>query len=59
MGLAPPPPRVLRPWHNLVYFADRRIIDPHHHLWDKHPTREFCRRYMIEELTADTSAGHK
>lgn len=26
----------------------RRIIDPHHHLWDKHPTRLFQGRYMLE-----------
>ena len=29
------------------------IVDPHHHLWD-HPTS----RYLVEELHADTGAGH-
>ena len=29
------------------------ICDPHHHLWD-HPGR----RYLIEELLADTGSGH-
>jgi len=29
------------------------IVDPHHHLWDKHPSRAFVGRYMLEELSAD------
>lgn len=32
---------------------DRPIVDPHHHLWD-HPTS----RYLLDELHADTGAGH-
>jgi len=32
---------------------DLPICDPHHHLWD-HPGR----RYLIEELLADTGTGH-
>ena len=31
----------------------RPIVDPHHHLWD-HPGR----RYLIDELLADTGSGH-
>ena len=31
----------------------RPICDPHHHLWD-HPGR----RYLIDELLADTGSGH-
>ena len=31
----------------------RRICDPHHHLWD-HPTN----RYLLPELLADTGSGH-
>ena len=34
------------------------IIDPHHHYWDKHPSRHFVSRYMIEELAADVNCGH-
>ena len=33
---------------------DIRIIDPHHHLWD-FPTST----YLVKELQADTSSGHK
>lgn len=33
--------------------ATQAICDPHHHLWD-HPTD----RYLLEELRADTGAGH-
>ncbi|MGF1596770.1 MAG: amidohydrolase family protein [Acidimicrobiales bacterium] len=32
---------------------DIPICDPHHHLWD-HPSE----RYLLEELRADTGAGH-
>ncbi len=32
---------------------DLPICDPHHHLWD-HPGR----RYLIDELVADTGSGH-
>jgi predicted TIM-barrel fold metal-dependent hydrolase len=32
---------------------DRRICDPHHHLWDRPGNR-----YMLEELLADTGSGH-
>ena len=32
---------------------DLPICDPHHHLWD-HPGR----RYLIDELIADTGSGH-
>src|SRR5262245_63799620 len=31
----------------------RPICDPHHHLWD-HPGR----RYLLDELLADTGSGH-
>ncbi|MEI7546964.1 MAG: amidohydrolase family protein [Actinomycetota bacterium] len=30
------------------------IVDPHHHLWDN-PT---MKRYLVEDLHADTSSGH-
>ena len=33
---------------------ERPICDPHHHLWD-HPGR----RYLLDELLADTGSGHK
>jgi len=32
---------------------ERPICDPHHHLWD-HPGR----RYLLDELLADTGSGH-
>ncbi len=32
---------------------ERRICDPHHHLWD-HPGS----RYLLDELLADTGSGH-
>jgi len=31
----------------------RRIIDPHHHLWDRQGGR-----YLLEELTDDIATGH-
>jgi predicted TIM-barrel fold metal-dependent hydrolase len=31
----------------------RRIVDPHHHLWDRGG-----QRYLIEEMVADISSGH-
>jgi predicted TIM-barrel fold metal-dependent hydrolase len=36
-----------------VLEPDRPICDPHHHLWD-HPER----RYLLDELLADTGSGH-
>ncbi len=32
---------------------DLPIVDPHHHLWDRHDWR-----YLLDELLADTSSGH-
>ncbi|MDH4147304.1 MAG: amidohydrolase family protein [Acidimicrobiia bacterium] len=32
---------------------EREIVDPHHHLWD-HPKE----RFLVEELHAETGAGH-
>ena len=32
----------------------RRIVDPHHHLWD----RRNDDKYMLDDLLADTSSGH-
>jgi L-fuconolactonase len=34
--------------------ADRTICDPHHHLWDRPGDR-----YLLDELRADTGAGHR
>ena len=31
----------------------RRIVDPHHHLWERYGSR-----YLVEELWADTGGGH-
>jgi predicted TIM-barrel fold metal-dependent hydrolase len=33
---------------------ERRIIDPHHHLWRK----RFNRDYLLDEYFADTNSGH-
>ena len=32
---------------------ERRIVDPHHHLWEHYGSR-----YLIDEFLADTGAGH-
>lgn len=32
---------------------DLPIVDPHHHLWDRHDWR-----YLLDELLGDTSSGH-
>ncbi|MEO8538323.1 MAG: amidohydrolase family protein [bacterium] len=44
-------------WHDLVreevLEPDRRICDPHHHLWDRGGSR-----YLLDELLADTGSGH-
>src|ERR1700723_3378390 len=31
----------------------RRIVDPHHHLWDRGG-----QRYLLDELTSDIASGH-
>ncbi len=33
---------------------DRRIIDPHHHLWRNRRGRD----YLLDDLWADTGSGH-
>ena len=33
--------------------SEQRIIDPHHHLWERGGSR-----YRAEELSEDTSRGH-
>ncbi len=38
-----------------VIDADLLIVDPHHHLW----SREGMSHYMLEDLRADTGAGHR
>ncbi len=38
-----------------VIEPELEIIDPHHHLWAEGPARI---RYLLEDLHADTSAGH-
>eukprot|EP00746_Dinoflagellata_sp_MGD_P032263 gnl/MRDRNA2_/MRDRNA2_17678_c0_seq2.p1 gnl/MRDRNA2_/MRDRNA2_17678_c0~~gnl/MRDRNA2_/MRDRNA2_17678_c0_seq2.p1 ORF type:complete len:337 (+),score=56.74 gnl/MRDRNA2_/MRDRNA2_17678_c0_seq2:167-1177(+) len=35
------------------------IIDPHHHMWYNHPTREYCKNYMMDELSDDLNCGHR
>ncbi len=37
---------------------DLPICDPHHHLWDRRPSRAPYERYQLDELLADTRAGH-
>jgi predicted TIM-barrel fold metal-dependent hydrolase len=36
-----------------VLDPERRIVDPHHHLWDRGG-----QRYLIEEMAADIASGH-
>ena len=36
---------------------ERPICDPHHHLWDLQTAR-LVPRYLLDEILADTSAGH-
>ena len=36
-----------------VVEPERRICDPHHHLWDRNGSR-----YLLDELLADTGSGH-
>ncbi|WP_417520160.1 amidohydrolase family protein [Minwuia sp.] len=38
---------------------ERRIIDPHHHLWDTPKVKALAgNRYLLDELLADTGSGH-
>ncbi|MGD9705868.1 MAG: amidohydrolase [Acidimicrobiia bacterium] len=39
----------------VVVEPELRIVDPHHHLWE----REGMSRYVLEDLHADTGAGHR
>lgn len=54
-----PHPPVRTDWLNQVrediLEPDLPIIDPHHHLWHDRPSG----RYLIEELAADLTCGHK
>jgi L-fuconolactonase len=34
--------------------SKRRIVDSHHHLWDRGPTS----KYLVEDLLVDTRSGH-
>jgi hypothetical protein len=36
---------------------DLPICDPHHHLWDRRPTR-VAPRYLLDEILADVQSGH-
>jgi L-fuconolactonase len=36
---------------------DRPIVDPHHHFWHDGPPRGYP--YLLEDLWADTNAGHR
>ena len=46
-------------WHELVQEEiidpERRIVDPHHHLW-RHPG---IPAYVLPDLLADTGSGHR
>ena len=37
---------------------DLPICDPHHHLWDQETAR-VAPRYLLDEIVADTAAGHR
>ena len=53
-------PEDLDAWHAQVreeiIDPDRRIVDPHHHLWRGGPGRP---AYLLDELWADTDSGHQ
>ncbi len=40
--------------HEDILEPDRRIVDPHHHLWHHRETP-----YLLDDLWADTGSGHK
>ena len=50
-------------WHELTQETtlepDLPICDPHHHLWDYRPARIPYHRYLLHELAADITSGHK
>src|SRR5579863_8340938 len=52
-----PHPRVRPDWlarlAEDVVDPERKIVDPHHHLWQARPDR-----YLLEDLTADVATGH-
>ena len=50
-------PRVARADHRGAARARAPICDPHHHLWDLQTAR-LVPRYLLDEILADTSAGH-
>ena len=37
---------------------DLPICDPHHHLWDRSDNRFIYKRYLLDDLLADTGSGH-
>src|SRR6185503_12205743 len=43
----------LAKWHEEILEPDLPIVDPHHHLWDRHGWR-----YLLDELLADLNSGH-
>ena len=55
---APPPSAGSQAWLEQVVEdviePERRIVDPHHHLWD----RPGFGSYMLQDLWADTGSGH-
>jgi predicted TIM-barrel fold metal-dependent hydrolase len=53
--LVPGTPAWLEQVKEEVLEPERRIIDPHHHLWDA-PDRG---SYLLEDLWADTGSGHR
>jgi predicted TIM-barrel fold metal-dependent hydrolase len=51
---APGTPAWLEQVKEEIVEPERRIVDPHHHLWDQ-PDRG---SYLLEDLWADTGSGH-
>ena len=68
-ALSPPPPHMgaasgwLERTTEAALEEDLPIVDAHHHLWDKlelwpGADENIVRRYLIDELAADTDCGH-
>ena len=54
-ALHPGTPAWLEQVEEEIVDPERRIVDPHHHLWDA-PERG---SYLLEDLWADTGSGHR
>jgi predicted TIM-barrel fold metal-dependent hydrolase len=56
VSIGPAPDEWLAQVVEPVLDPDRVIVDPHHHFWDDRPGTA---SYMLDDLLADTSSGHR